>query len=78
MTIEQAIVEKLRTLPPDKQQEALEFVEALQIKEHHSQVRQWESGTSALEAARRVMGVVGDAPPDLSTNPKYMEGFGES
>jgi hypothetical protein len=78
MTIEQAIVEKLRTLPPDKQQEALDFVEALQIKAHHPHVMQWESGLSALDAARRVMGEVGDAPPDLSTNPKYMEGFGES
>jgi len=24
-----------------------------------------------------VIGIVKDAPPDLSTNPKYMEGFGE-
>ena len=24
-----------------------------------------------------VLGIVKDAPPDLSTNPKYMEGFGE-
>lgn len=23
-----------------------------------------------------VLGIVKDAPPDLSTNPKYMEGFG--
>jgi hypothetical protein len=75
MTIEQAIVEKLRTLPLDKQQEALNFVEALQTP---PQEQQWEPGLSALEAARRVMGVVGDAPPDLFTNPKYMEGFGES
>ena len=34
-------------------------------------------GMSALEAARSIMGMVGDGPPDLSTNPKYMEGFGE-
>lgn len=32
MSIEQAVVEKLRTLPPDKQQEVLDFVEFLQQK----------------------------------------------
>ena len=32
MTIEEAVVEKLRALPPDKQQEALDFVEFLQQK----------------------------------------------
>jgi antitoxin ParD1/3/4 len=33
MTIEQAIVEKLRILPPEKQQEVLAFVEFLQTDE---------------------------------------------
>ncbi|MGH2415739.1 MAG: DUF2281 domain-containing protein [Brasilonema sp.] len=32
MSIEQIIVEKLRTLPLEKQQEALDFVEVLQTK----------------------------------------------
>jgi hypothetical protein len=32
MTIEQAIVEKLRLLPVEKQQEVLDFVEFLQCK----------------------------------------------
>ncbi len=32
MTIEQAVLEKLQTLPPDKQQEVLDFVEFLQHK----------------------------------------------
>lgn len=36
------------------------------------------AGMSALEAAQRVIGgLVGDGPADLSTNPIYMEGFGE-
>lgn len=30
MTIEQAVIEKLRELPPDRQQEVLRFVESLQ------------------------------------------------
>ena len=32
MSIEQAILEKMRTLPTDKQQEVLDFVEFLQQK----------------------------------------------
>lgn len=32
MSIEQAIIEKLRTLPPDKQQQVLDFAEFLQQK----------------------------------------------
>lgn len=36
------------------------------------------SGKSAsfYEAMKDVIGIVKDAPSDLSTNPKYMEGFG--
>lgn len=32
MNIEQAVIEKLRLLPPEKQQEVLEFAESLQQK----------------------------------------------
>ena len=32
MNLEQAILDKLRTLPPDKQQEVLDFAEFLQQK----------------------------------------------
>lgn len=32
---------------------------------------------SALDLARHLCGIIKDAPPDLSSNPKYMEGFGE-
>ena len=36
--------------------------------------------TSAYERAKKagIIGVLKDAPADLSTNPKYFEGFGES
>ncbi len=38
-----------------------------------------ENGESVYAATLRLglLGSVQDAPPDLSTNPKYMEGFGE-
>jgi len=39
MTIEEAVVEKLRALPPDKQQEALDFVEFLHQKTKVGQPR---------------------------------------
>ncbi len=78
MSIEQAVVEKLRVLPLDKQQEVLDFVEFLEgkTKQQEPNSQKW-AGMTALEAARSVMGIVGDGPPDLSTNPKYMDGFGQ-
>ncbi len=78
MSIEQAVIEKLRVLPSDKQQEVLDFVEFLESRSHKSisPSNRWE-GMTALEAAQSAMGVVGDGPPDLSTNPKYMDGFGQ-
>jgi hypothetical protein len=79
MSVEQSVIEKLRILPLDKQQEVLDFVEFLtnRLLRQQNAAQQWE-GVTALEAAQRVMGTVGDGPPDLSTNPAYMDGFGES
>lgn len=36
-------------------------------------------GESAYDVAKRLglIGMSDDGPPDLSTNPKYMEGFGD-
>ena len=47
-------------------------------EEGNLQTRSVGNGETALEAAR-AFGLVGastDDPPDLATNPKYMEGFG--
>ena len=43
------------------------------------QVPKWQPGESLYDALKRadLIGCVKNAPPDLSTNPKYMEGFGE-
>jgi hypothetical protein len=35
-----------------------------------------EEGGSFYHAMNDLVGIVKDAPSDLSTNPKYMEGFG--
>jgi len=79
MNIEQTVVEKLKTLPPEKQQEVLDFVEFLQSrtdrKESNSQ--EAESVVSALTLAQKWAGCLEGGPPDLSTNKNYMDGYGE-
>ncbi|MCY7275223.1 MAG: DUF2281 domain-containing protein [Phormidesmis sp. CAN_BIN44] len=76
MSIEQAVVEKLRVLSLDKQQEVLDFVEFLESKSHGHLPpnNRWE-GMTALEAARKYAGVI-EGSEDFSTNSQYMEGFG--
>jgi hypothetical protein len=77
MSIEQAVLERLRTLPTHKQQEVLDFVEFLQTKaESETVISSEESKVSFLEAAREFIGSV-EGPGDLSTNPKYMQGYGK-
>ena len=84
--LEQQVMESLRTLPFEKQQEVLDFVEFLKARFDSSPVRGNESllngqssekPKSLLEAAGNLIGCV-DGPEDLSTNKKYMEGFGKS
>lgn len=78
MSIEQAVLEKLKTLPTDKQQQVLDFVEFLQVKASSETVLLAEiPEVSFFEAAREFIGCA-EGPGDLSTNPKYMEGYGES
>lgn len=77
-SIEQQIVEHLRLLPSDRQQQVLHFVEFLLAKEDRMDkhpVEGWQPGMSALDISRDLIGCV-EGPEDLSTNPKYMEGFG--
>ncbi len=77
MSIEQTVLEKLKTLPIDKQQEVLDFVEFLQSKTHAKESNNQEDKPvlSALALAQKWVGCV-EGPEDLSTNKKYMEGFG--
>lgn len=77
MSIEQAVLEKLRTLPTNKQQEVLDFVEFLQARSSQQPQQTEKPVISALEAAGNLVGCVTGGPPGLSTNKQYMEGFGE-
>jgi hypothetical protein len=74
--VEQQIVEQLRLLPSDRQQQVLHFVESLLTdKMRERPVEGWQPGMSVLDVSRDWVGCV-EGPSDLSTNPKYMEGFG--
>jgi Protein of unknown function (DUF2281) len=77
MTVQEVIVEKLNTLPLEKQQEVLNFVEFLQaqMQKRELSAQKWQPGVSALTAAQEFVGCA-EGPEDLSTNKKYMEGFG--
>ena len=75
MSIEQAVLERLRTLPPATQQEVLNFVEFLASRQ--PQIAVSETST-LLDRASDLIGSIPDLPPDLSTNKSYFQGFGQS
>lgn len=78
MSIEQTVLEKLKTLPIDKQQEVLDFVEFLQSKTSQGEFQNQEEEpvVSVLTLAEKYIGCV-EGPGDLSANKKYMEGYGQ-
>jgi len=75
MSIEQAVLERLRTLPPATQQEVLNFVEFLASRQ--PQIAVSETST-LLDRASDLIGAIPDLPRDLSTNKSYFQGFGQS
>ncbi|YAF98364.1 MAG: DUF2281 domain-containing protein [Nodularia sp. CChRGM 3473] len=77
MNIEEILIEKVRILPPDRQQEALDFVEFLLAKIHKQGLsnQTQKSGISALTMAQEYIGCV-EAANDLSTNSDYLDGYG--
>lgn len=54
MTIEEAILEKVRVLPPEKQQEVLDFAEFLQLKMVNSKPLNLTLQTSLGERLRQI------------------------
>ena len=73
--VEQQISEELRVLPLPEQQKVLKFVR--QLRSQSAQKNQLERPKTFGEAAHQYSGCV-NGPEDLSTNPKYMEGFGKT
>lgn len=68
--IEHAIVEKLRTLPPEQQQQVLEFVERLTLPSQSSHDETTETIWDKIEKriAQAPPDTWDDAPPDGSLN----------
>jgi hypothetical protein len=78
MEFEQIVVEKLRILPVDKQQEVLSFIEFLLFNLRQLNLQQAvQHEVSFFDATREFAGCIEDAPSDLSVNPVYLEGLGE-
>ncbi|MGH2416680.1 MAG: DUF2281 domain-containing protein, partial [Microcystaceae cyanobacterium] len=73
-SLEKAILEKVRNLPPDRQQQILDFAEFLQSKSG-AQPPPGEP-LSFLEATQEFAGCLEGGPADLSSNKKYLEGLG--
>ncbi len=75
---EQMIIDEVKKLSPEKQQEVLNFIEFLQFKAQKQDVQHKEEKKpiSAYEAAKEFAGCVGGGLGDLATNKKYLEGFG--
>ena len=72
MSIIQIAVEKMQSLPPEKQQEVLDFIEFLQNKlsQHPNQEKQ--EPISFLTVGQNFAGCVDGASGDLATNKKYL------
>ena len=73
MNVEEAVLEKLRELSPERQREVLDFVEFLKGKTQQ-RVRE---GVSALDLAGELVGSVEGGPGDLATNPKHLNDYGK-
>ena len=68
-------LQRFDQLSPDEREELLDKLEQRQATATNGDGKQ----RSALDGfkERGLLGSIKDAPPDWSTNPKYMEGFGQ-
>ena len=76
----QQVVQGIEGLPEANRQQILDFVEFLMAKHRQASGRsrsdEGEEPKSFAETARDIIGM-GEGPGDLSTNPDYMEGYGQ-
>lgn len=73
--LEAQLLEHLRNLPIDRQQEVLNFVLFLSQSRQNSQTSNPRSQSFTI-AAQQYSGCLAGGPSDLSTSPKHFEGFG--
>lgn len=76
----QQVVKGIERLPEAEQRQILDFVEFLMARHQQSTEQslgeESEEPKSFAETARDIIGM-GEGPGDLSTNPDYMEGYGQ-
>ena len=76
----QQVVEGIEGLPEASQRQILDFVEFLIAKHQEAGERspsdEGEEPKSFTETAQGIIGM-GEGPGDLSTNPNYMQGYGQ-
>ena len=78
LSIEEKILEKLRALPPEKQQQVLDFVEFLLSKLLKQKSSNDETKSiSFVAATRKFVGCLDGGPSDLSSNKKYLGELGK-
>ena len=69
------ILRRFDKLSSEEREKLIEHLEQRQATATNGE----ESGRTVLDGfkARGLVGSIEDAPPDWTTNPKYMEGFGQ-
>jgi hypothetical protein len=75
--LSEQILQTVEALSVEEQQQVLNFVQLLWVK--RQQARTSESATASrsfFDVAQAVIGA-GEGPGDLSTNPDYMQGYGQ-
>lgn len=79
LTIEEQIIEKLKALPPERQQQVLDFVEFLLSKFLKQKSNNQEATPiSFIAATRKFVGCLDGGPSDLSSNKKYLKELGRN
>jgi hypothetical protein len=71
-THEQTILEKIKTLTPQQQQEVIDFIEFLEFKAQKTEISEEEEPISFYEAAKEYIGCVDGGLGDLATNKDYL------
>ena len=75
--LSEQILQTVEALPTEDQQQVLDFVEFLWAKRQQARIAEAETTLrSFFQAARAAIGA-GEGPGDLSTNPDYMQGYGQ-
>jgi len=84
MTILEKALNAIQELSLEQQQQALNFIEYLAFNSSDQQVEEIRKASflsdqpdiSCYDLSKEWIGIANDLPDDLSTNKKYMEGYG--